>query len=246
MVCRHDVDDVRVVILAGGKGTRLLPYTTVFPKPLMPIGEMPILEVVLRQLKNQGFRKITLAVNHLADLIQAFFGDGASLDLEITYCIEEEPLGTAGSISLVQDLGETFLVMNGDLLTTIDFGALAAAHVASGAIATIGAFPRTVKIDFGVLEVGKDGELAEYTEKPVLDYLVSMGVNAFSKSVIPFIPRNEYLDVPTLMMNLKRTGERVNTYLSDCEWLDIGRPEDYENAIADFERDKGRYLGESS
>lgn len=236
------MEGVRVVILAGGKGTRLKPYTTVFPKPLMPIGDMPILEVVLRQLKNFGFKKITLSVNHLADLIQTFFGDGTSLGLDISYCIEDNPLGTAGSLSLVEDLTDTFLVMNGDLLTTINYRLMVENHIESEASATIGVYPREVKIDFGVLELGDRGELLDYREKPKFEYMVSMGVNVFNKSVQKFIPKGDYLDIPTLMMNLKAANQSVLTFRSECEWLDIGRPDDYEKAVAEFERSKDKYL----
>ncbi len=239
-----ETKDIRVVILAGGKGTRLKPYTTVFPKPLMPISEMPILEVVLRQLSGMGFKKITLSVNHLANLITAFFGDGEQLGLEISYCVEDKPLGTAGSIALVEDLTDYFLVMNGDLLTTLDYGAMIGEHIDSKAVATIGVFPREVKIDFGVLDVSAAGELIQYREKPRYEYLVSMGVNAFHRSALDFIPKGEYLDIPTLMMALKNGGRKVMTYRSQCDWLDIGRPDDYENAIEIFERDRGRYLKE--
>lgn len=234
--------DVRVVILAGGKGTRLRPYTTVFPKPLMPIGDMPMLEVVLRQLKSFGFEKITLSVNHLANLIQAFFGDGSCLGLDISYCIEKRPLGTAGSISLVENLTDTFVVMNGDLLTTIDYSALVHNHIHSGAAATIGAFTREVRIDFGVLDIGPNGELLEYIEKPRHEFSVSMGVNVLERSILDFIPHGQYLDIPTLMMNLKRAGKLVRTYRSDCEWLDIGRADDYEKAVVEFERSRSKYL----
>ena len=239
------VQDTRVVILAGGKGTRLRPYTTIFPKPLMPIGNMPILEVVLRQLKHAGFRLITISVNHLAELIKTFFGDGTKLGLDITYCVEDEPLGTAGSISLVENLTDTFLVMNGDLLTTLDYGAMVRHHIETDADATIGIFPREVRIDFGVLDIGPNGELTDYREKPRLEYRVSMGVNAFRSSVLEFIPHAKYLDIPTLMMNLKNSGKRVLTYQSDCQWLDIGRPDDYEQAVADFEESRSKYLRES-
>jgi NDP-mannose synthase len=236
--------NIRVIILAGGKGTRLRPYTTVFPKPLMPISDMPILEVVLRQLKSFGFEKITLSVNHLADLIQTFFGNGRKLGLDITYCMEDQPLGTAGSISLVPNLTEHFLVMNGDLLTTLDYGAMMRSHIDSKATATIGIFQRKVKIDFGVLELGQNGELLQYKEKPCFEFLVSMGVNAFHKSVIDFIPRAQYLDIPVLMTNLKNAGKQVLTYRSECQWLDIGRPDDYEQALAIFEQNKNLYLRE--
>jgi NDP-sugar pyrophosphorylase family protein len=237
--------DIRVVILAGGKGTRLKPYTAVFPKPLMPIGQMPILEVVLRQLKSMGFRKITLSVNHLADLIRTFFGNGSQLGLDVTYCLEDKPLGTAGSLSLVQDLSDNFLVMNGDLLTTIDYRQMVHSHIESGAIATVGVFPRDVKIDFGVVELGTGGEIMGYREKPKLEYMVSMGVNAFHKSVLQFIPRNEYLDMPNLIMKLKSDGKKVMSFRSECEWLDIGRSDDYERAVEMFESSKARYLRES-
>ena len=239
-----NMEDVRVVILAGGKGTRLKPYTTVFPKPLMPIGQMPILEVVLRQLKYFGFQKITLSVNHMAELIQTFFGNGEKLGLEISYCMEDNPLGTAGSISLVENLTEHFLVMNGDLLTTLDYRAMMTQHIQSGAQATIGVFPREVKIDFGVLDISEKGELQNYREKPCFEYMVSMGVNAFHKSVLDFIPPKEYLDIPTLMMNLKNSGIKVMTFHSGCEWLDIGRPDDYEKAAELFEHSKHNYLRE--
>ncbi len=234
--------DIRAVVLAGGKGTRLSPYTTVLPKPLMPIGEMPILEVVLRQLKSFGFERVTLAVNHLAQLIQTFFGDGSQLGLDISYCLEDEPLGTAGSLSLVENLTDTFLVTNGDLLTTIDYSALVRNHIDSGAAATIAAYPRTVEIDFGVLDVDSKGNLLDYREKPAFEYLVSMGVNVFDRSVIEFIRPAQYLDMPTLIMKLKSDDKLVQTYRSDCKWLDIGRPDDYEMAERAFEQSRDMYL----
>ncbi len=237
-----NMKDIRVVILAGGKGTRLRPYTTVFPKPLMPIGEMPILEVVLRQLKSAGFKKITLSVNHLADLMQAFFGDGSALGLDISYCIENEPLGTAGCLSLVDNLTDTFLVMNGDLLTTLDYASIVRSHINSKATATIGVSTREVKIDFGVLEFGRNEELLEYKEKPIFEYLVSMGVNVLDKSVLDSIPKAQYLDMPMLMMKLKNAGRTVLSFRSDCEWLDIGRVDDYEMAVKAFEQSRDKYL----
>ncbi len=240
----NDRSDVRVVILAGGKGTRLRPYATSFPKPLMPVGDMPILEIVLRQLKWFGFRQVTLSVNHLAELIRTFCGDGGKWGLELSYCMEDKPLGTAGSLGLVENLTDPFLVMNGDLLTTLDYGALVDAHVASGATATIGVFPREVKIDFGVLELDAQGHLAAYKEKPRFEYLVSMGVNVLSRDALDFIPRGHYLDIPTLMMNLKAAGRVVGTYRAACQWLDIGRPDDYEQATECFERARDQYLPE--
>lgn len=234
--------DIMVVVLAGGRGVRLRPYTHILPKPLMPIGDIPILEVTLRQLKSQGFHKVLISVNHLAKLIQTFFDDGHTLGMDIDYVIEHEPLGTAGSIALCDELSETFMVMNGDLLTTLDYSSLVSAHRDAGATATIGVFKREVAIDFGVLEIDEDGELAAYNEKPRIEYLVSMGVNVFDKSALSFIPRGYHLDIPTLMMKLKGAGRKVITYQSDCEWLDIGRPDDYEIAIAEFEKNRDKYL----
>lgn len=239
------MENIRVVILAGGKGTRLKPYTTVFPKPLVPIGDMPILEVVLRQLKHFGFRNITISVNHLADLIQAFFGHGEKFGLNIDYCIEDKPLGTAGSISLVKNLTHPFLVMNGDLLTTIDYAEMVRSHMSSDAEATIAVFPREVKIDFGVLDIGKQGELLDYKEKPMFEYLVSMGVNVFNQSAASLISKGEYLNIPDLMLKIKSLGKKVGTYRSECEWLDIGRPDDYEEAIELFSQSQDKYLRET-
>jgi NDP-sugar pyrophosphorylase family protein len=238
------IEDVKVVVLAGGKGTRLRPYTTVFPKPLMPIGDMPILEVVLRQLRSFGFRQVVISVNHLAELIQTFFRDGASLGLEISYCVEDRPMGTAGSLSLVPEVSDPFVVMNGDLLTTLDYSDILGQHRQSGADATIGACRREVKIDFGVLDIGAEGELVDYREKPLYEYFVSMGVNVFSRSALSYIPAGEYLDIPTLMMRLKAAGKAVHTYRSECEWLDIGRAEDYELAVHAFEERRALYLRE--
>ncbi len=242
----QEIQNTRVVILAGGKGTRLRPYTTVFPKPLMPISDMPILEVLLRQLKQAGFLKITLSVNHLAELLRTFFGDGSKLGLEISYCMEDKPLGTAGSLSLVENVTDNFLVMNGDLLTTIDFVKMVDFHKRAKSLATIGVFPREVHIDFGVLDIDGDGYLNDYVEKPNYPFLVSMGINAFHKSVLQYIPHSEYLDIPTLIMNMKKAGEKILTFQDDCEWLDIGRPDDYERAIELFQVDKDKYLVDDS
>lgn len=240
----QNTQDVRVVILAGGKGTRLRPYATSFPKPLMPVGDLPILEIVLRQLKAYGFRQVTLSVNHLAELIRTFCGDGGKWGLDLSYCVEDRPLGTAGSLALVENLTDPFLVMNGDLLTTLDYRALLDAHRAARASATLGVFPRQVDIDFGVVELDSQGRLAAYQEKPRLEYLVSMGVNVLSRDALDFIPRGQYLDIPTLMTNLKAAGRIVATHRGQCEWLDIGRPDDYEQATERFERARDQYLPE--
>ncbi|WP_442507029.1 sugar phosphate nucleotidyltransferase [Novipirellula sp. SH528] len=215
------------VILAGGKGTRLRPYTTVFPKPLVPIGEHPILEVIVRQLQASGFGKLTFAVNHLAELIRAYFGDGTKWDVDIGYSVEKEALGTAGPLGLIDSLPENFLVMNGDILADIDYEDIWRSHQSSGAIATIATCLKTVPISLGVLEVADNGDLTGYTEKPTLHYRVSMGLYVFNNRIQEFIKPNAYLDLPNLMELLMTNGERVHCYDFDGQWLDIGNPDDY-------------------
>lgn len=233
---------MQAVILAGGKGRRLQPYTTIFPKPLMPIGEYPILEVVVRQLKRYGFTDITLAVGHLQELLRAFFGDGEKWGVNIRYSTEDQPLGTAGPLRNIPDLADHFLLMNGDILTDLHFEAVMRRHVADGDVATIVTHRRAVKIDYGTLEIGKNNRLRSYTEKPTLHYDVSMGVYALSRRAVDFIPDNQYFDFPDLIHTLLAEKEKVACYPYDGYWLDIGRPDDYEIAVEDFEKMKGELL----
>ena len=222
---------MKAVILAGGKGTRLKPYTTVFPKPLMPINDKPILEIVVRQLKSRGFDEAIITVGHLAELIMTFFGDGSKFGVKIEYSREDKPLGTAGGLGLLKrELNETFLMMNGDVLTTLDFSDLVNYHKRNGAIATIALKKRDVKIDFGVVEIDEDNSIVGYKEKPKIDYLVSMGVYVFEPRVLDYIKPNEYLDFPDLIKKLISNGETVKGCVYDGYWLDIGRPDDYERA----------------
>ncbi len=232
---------MQALILAGGQGTRLKPFTNVIPKPLVPIGDLPILEVVLRQLKFYGADRIVLAVNQLARLIQAFFGDGSRLGLKIVYSLEDKPLGTAGPIRLVDELDEDFIVMNGDLLTTIDYSDFFRRHKSGDATASIATFEKEVKIDLGVLET-KDGKFANYLEKPTYHFTVSMGIYALSRRVIQFIPEGEKFDMPDLMLALHKSGEKVLCYSGDYDWLDIGRVDDYERAVQLFEANRDAYL----
>lgn len=235
---------MQAVILAGGKGTRLRPYTTVIPKPLMPVGDMPILEIILRQLKRAGVSEVIVAVGYMGQLIEAFFQDGARLGLKITYSFEEQALGTAGPLALVRDrLQENFLVMNGDLLTTLDYGKLFQAHLAAGAAATIGTYEREVKIDFGVLETDDKGRLARYIEKPTYRFQVSMGVNILNRAkASQFLERGKYLDIPDLMTRLQSQGETVLCHREPCYWLDIGRLDDYQTAMDIFESRRAEFL----
>ena len=232
----------RAVILAGGKGTRLRPYTVVLPKPLMPIGEYPILEVIVRQLARHGFREITLTVNHQADIIRAFFGDGSRWNVSIAYSLEDRPLRTIAPLRMVADLPDNFLLMNGDVLTDMDLGSLYETHVAEGRLFTLAATARTTRIDYGVLEVDSANRLVGFREKPEIKHLVSMGIYVVSKRVLDFIPPDGMYGFDDLMWRLLEQGERVHVEPYTGYWLDIGRPDDYMQAIDDFERYRERLL----
>jgi len=235
---------VKALILAGGKGTRLRPYTTVLPKPLMPVGDFPILEIILRQLKGAGVTEVVLAVGYMSQLFQAFFQDGERLGIKLTYAFEDKALGTAGPIAnVIESLGEDFIVMNGDLLTTLDFAALFEWHRAEGGAATIATYQREVKIDFGVVETDSAHRLAKYIEKPVYKFDVSMGVNVFNATKVrPFLKKGETSDIPTLMMQIKDSGQSVKCYRESCYWLDIGRVDDYQTAVEIFEARKHEFM----
>lgn len=225
----------RAVILAGGKGTRLRPYTVVLPKPLMPIGDYPILEVVVRQLVKAGFDHITMAVNHQAELIRAFFSDGARWRVKIDYSQESEPLGTMGPLNLISELPENFLIMNGDILTDLNFNKFYDDHVASNAIFSIASNERQQKIDYGVLKTNELGQLIGFIEKPSNAYLVSMGIYMANRRVLDFIPQIAY-GFDSLMLDLIAKDEYVFVKSHPGYWLDIGRPDDYMQAIEEFDR----------
>ncbi|MEI6087691.1 MAG: sugar phosphate nucleotidyltransferase [Bacteroidota bacterium] len=229
------------VILAGGKGSRLRPYTVVLPKPLMPIGEYPILEVIIRQLVKQGFTHITLAVNHQAELIAAFFGDGSKWGISINYSLEDQPLGTMGPLKLIKDLPENFLVMNGDILTDLVYKDFFDAHVKNEALFSISSHLREEMIDYGVLQT-KDNLLTGFKEKPRNSYEVSMGIYMLNKKVLDYIPENMAFGFDQLMLSLleKKKNVFVNTYAG--LWLDIGRPDDYIEAIECFDQLKDKIL----
>lgn len=236
---------MKAVILAGGKGRRLRPFTTVLPKPLMPLGEMPIVEVVLRQLAANGFEEVTLAVGYLAELMMAYCGDGSKFGLQVRYSREEQPLGTAGPLALVEGLDDTFLVMNGDVLTTLDLPALVARHRASGAAATIATHRRQQQINYGIIESDDDDRVTAYIEKPVHHYQVSMGVYVLEPAVLTRITPGEYLDLPDLVRQLMAEGQPVMAYPFDGYWLDIGRHDDYEQAVEEFEAMQAQLLPRS-
>lgn len=229
-MCKH------AVILAGGKGTRLKPYTAVLPKPLVPVGDMPILEIIIRQLASHGFSHITIAVNHLAEIIKAFFGDGSKWGVCIEYSLEDKPLSTMGPLKLINDLPENFLVMNGDVLTDLNYAALYDQHVIDKNIFTVAGYQREQKVDFGVLEVGDDGFLCGFKEKPSKSYTVSMGVYILSSISLGLIPEGTAYGFDDLMLDLIENKTPASVSLYDGYWLDIGRPEDYELACEERSR----------
>lgn len=232
----------RAVILAGGKGTRLRPYTVVLPKPLMPIGEYPILEVIIRQLVAAGFDHITLAVNHQAEIIKAFFGDGQRWNILIDYSLENQPLGTMGPLKLIDDLPDHTLVMNGDILTDLDFAAFHDAHVAANSVFTISTAQRNQLIDYGVLDISDDGTLCGFKEKPKVSYDVSMGVYMVSRRALERVPTGRAYGFDSLMLDFLASGIPATTRRFDGYWLDIGRPDDYMLAIEEFEHFKEKFL----
>jgi NDP-sugar pyrophosphorylase family protein len=227
---------MKTVILAGGKGTRLAPYTTIFPKPLVPIGDRPILEIIIRQLVRQGFRDILLSVGHLGELIEAYFQNGHRNipGLKLEYFRETQPLGTAGSLAMIPGLDETFLAMNGDILTTLNYGALIQYHREQKAALTIAMHQKDVKIDLGVLETNEQGSLTSYREKPLYSFEVSMGIYVYEPSVLRHMPKGQYLDFPDLVRLLLEKGEKIAGFRSQDYWLDIGRREDYELAQLEY------------
>ena len=235
---------MKAIILAGGKGTRLAPYTTILPKPLMPVGHKPILEIILRQLIFYGFKDITLAVGYLAEIIQAYFQNNsyiAGKGIKMKYVREDKPLGTAGSLYLTGDIKEPFLVMNGDILTTIDFKKLVEFHKKQDAALTVAAHRRKVQIDLGVIKTDSNSTLKDYLEKPTHEYLVSMGIYIYSPRALKYIEPKKHLDFPEIVMRLVNNKEKVATYISEDFWLDIGKPEDHARAIEEFQRCKEKF-----
>jgi NDP-sugar pyrophosphorylase family protein len=236
---------MKAVVLAGGMGTRLLPYTAVFPKPLMPLGDMPVIEILLRQLARAGVKDVVLAVNHLHHLIRAFCGDGQTFGLNIEYCLEDQPLGTAGPLTLMLDrLGDEFLVANGDLLTNFDIRGMIDHHRGRRSSASMAVYEREISIEFGMIETDAEMRLANYREKPKWSHLVSMGLYMFSRSAVsPHLSKPRRLDMPDLMKALLADGIPVDCVKRDCFWLDIGRPDDYAKAQALFSERRETFLG---
>ena len=233
----------RAIILAGGKGTRLLPYTVVLPKPLMPIGEFPILEVIVRQLVRHGFDHVTMAVNHQAEIIRAFFQNGAKWGVKIDYSLEDKPLSTMAPLRLIRDLPENFMVMNGDILTDLSYSDFYEEHINNCNIFTISAHSREQRVDYGVLEMDANNHMSGFREKPSTEYLVSMGVYMANRRIMDFIPAGKSYGFDNLMLDLLAAGKPAAVRKFDGYWLDIGRPDDYVAAIEVFEKSRAIFLG---
>lgn len=231
------------VILAGGRGTRLAPYTAVLPKPLVPLGNYPVVEILVRQLVSQGFDRLIFSVGHLAGLLEAYFRDHPVRDTgaEISWVRESRPLGTAGPLRLMEGLPESFLVLNGDLFTTADFAGLLEEHAGSGADLTIASRRKEVRLHLGVV-VHEGERVVDYVEKPSYGFDVSMGIYAYSRSALELVEKDEHMDFPDLVLALISAGRSVRCSISRCQWLDIGNPEDYAEAQRLFEESPDSYL----
>lgn len=239
----HLVNDLSAVVLAGGKGTRLRPYTTTIPKPLVPIGDdCAIIEIVLRQLAHEGFQHVTLAVGHLGELIRAYVGDGSQWSLKVDYAAEVTPLGTMGPVvAMLGRLPQHFLVLNGDILTDLSYRRLLEDHIRSAAPMTIATCRRLVDVDYGVLEEHA-GLVVGFREKPQLEYTVSMGVYAMSRETLAGYRPGQALGFDGLVLDLLAAGKPPAAYRFEGYWLDIGRPEDYDQANRDFSSLRHRLL----
>lgn len=227
---------MRAVLLAGGKGSRLEPYTIDTPKPLVAIGQRPIIEILLHRMKECGLTRATLAVNHKAEMIRSVLGDGSRLGIALDYSEEEESLSTVGPLKLIDDLPEKFIVANGDILTDLDFAELMKAHETSRAEVTVAVHKRISKIDYGVLESDQSGVVTNFHEKPEYHFTVSMGIYIFSRSVLDIVPDNRAYGFDQLMLDMLDAKRKIMTYPFDGYWLDIGRPSDYRRANNDIEQ----------
>jgi len=233
---------VQAIILAGGKGSRLRPYTTILPKPLMPLGDLPIAEVIICQLRNAGIKNIVISTGHLAELIEAYFGNGKKFGVHIRYVREDKPLGTAGALKLVRNVEDDFLVINGDVLTDLNFSELVKSHKKKKSMATIAIKERRVKTDFGVILSNESGELEDYIEKPEHKSFVSIGVNILNKKCKKYIKNEELIGMPELMLKMRDSGETVHCFKTTSQWLDLGRMDDFESAQEVFAKHRKKFL----
>ncbi|OGU70559.1 MAG: nucleoside-diphosphate-sugar pyrophosphorylase [Ignavibacteria bacterium RBG_16_34_14] len=226
---------MKAVILAGGKGVRLKPYTTHFPKPLMPVGDKPILEILIEKLKEAEIYDIIITTGHLSEMINVLMGDGSKVGVKIKYSLEDKPLGTAGPLDLLRDdLTEDFILINGDVLSDLNFSEMIKFHKKNNNAATIGSIERTVFVDFGLVKLDSKNMYQGWEEKPTLKYLVSMGIYVLSPLALNCLPKGEFFNIPDLIQALHNNNEKVMGYKHKGYWLDIGRREDYESACKSY------------
>lgn len=240
---------MKAVVLAGGTGTRLAPYTRILPKPLLPVGDRPILEIIIGQLRDAGVDEIVIATGYLSGLIETFFGDGLAYGVSIAYAREVDPLGTAGPIATIEGLDETFIMMNGDILTTPPYDELLEAHRDSGAIATIATRPEDVEIDYGVVRLGEKvngvHHISAFEEKPTFVCQVSAGIYVFEPEVVQYVTPGERLDFPELLGRLLAAGRPVASHDHNGYWMDVGQLHHLEAAVQEFEGSAERFVGRS-
>ena len=239
---------MQAVILAGGKGTRLAPYTTVFPKPMLPVGDKPIIEIIIQQLSYYGFTDIVISLGYLGQFIEMYFSDDHNVPegVNISYVRETKPLGTSGPVSLIDNLEERFLVINGDILTTINYSDMYKYHIEKDADLTIAMAVKKVKMDLGVLEFDKNKKITNFDEKPVYNFHDNIGIYIYNRSILKYIEKNKRLDMNDLVMNLIRMDKNIYGYLSkeSYYWIDIGKHGDYDLANQEFEKHRKDFLKE--
>jgi len=233
---------MRALILAGGKGTRLLPYTAVLPKPLMPIGDTPILEIIIRQLKKYDISEIILSVGHMAGLIETFFGDGKRFGVKITYSMETQPLGTAGPIALIPDFTSTLLVMNGDVLTSMNYRNFIEYHKENKAEMTVGMSIQSYQNPLGYVEHDENNVITNYVEKPVYQHDVSMGIYIMEPKIASYIEKGKHIDIPELVNILIAHKQKVVGYHCNDYWLDMGKHDNYNKVNEDFNNNRSLFL----
>lgn len=240
----HKTEMPQAIILAGGKGIRLQPLTYVLPKPLSVLGDTSIIEIILSQLKRWGFDEVMMILGYKPELIQAVTGDGCKWKLKIDYIIEEKPLGTVGGLKLIspEKLDDDFLLMNSDILTTLNYGRLFRNHLEGHGLLTLGAIQRLEQIELGVLEVNEQEELVDLREKPIYHFLAMMGVAAFNKKILDYIPPGKYFGMDDLIFTLLKQGEYPKVFRFAGPWYDIGRPDDYLRACMAFEKKPSLFL----
>jgi NDP-mannose synthase len=234
---------MHAVIMAGGRGTRLAPYTAVLPKPLMPLADRPILDVLLRQLVRDGVAAITISVSPLSGLIESWVRHHGDYGVPIDFVYEDTPLGTAGALRNVRTPSSTFLALNGDVLTDLDFRSLPLRHSETGAIATVATKRRSVDVEYGVVHTGDDGRVERLEEKPRLQFTVSMGIYAMEPAIVELIAPGERIDFPDLLLRAMEAGNVVSTLEYEGYWRDIGNRDDYAAAVEEFEAAPQDFLG---